>query len=91
MFISIEPGKIGGLYLEYKLPDRIWQLVKNENYSLYIQKQPGNKVENLAVDLKFKNKVKSYNPAGFFAGRQSGEEIGWKTDLRMDKGFEINF
>ncbi|MDD5071904.1 MAG: DUF4012 domain-containing protein [Patescibacteria group bacterium] len=91
MFISIEPGKIGSLYLEYKLPDNLWKLAKNGNYSLYIQKQPGNKVENLAVDLKFKNKVKSYNPAGLSVEREFDGGIRWKTDLRMDKGFEVNF
>jgi len=90
-FVSIEPGKIGSLYFEYKLPVNLEKLVENGNYSLYVQKQPGNNVENLAVDLKFKNKVKSYNPVGFSAERESDEGIRWETDLRTDKAFEVNF
>jgi len=48
-------------------------------------------LKNLAVDLKLKNKVKSYNPTGFSSERMGGDGIRWKTDLRTDKGFEINF
>lgn len=91
VFVSIEPGKIGSLDFEYKLPAGLNELAKNGNYSLYVQKQPGNKVENLTVDLKFKNKVKSYSPAGFSATRMGSEGIRWKTDLRTDKAFRVNF
>ncbi|MFA4833373.1 MAG: DUF4012 domain-containing protein [Patescibacteria group bacterium] len=91
VFVSIEPGEIGSLYFEYKLPVDLEKLVKNGNYSLFVQKQPGNNVENLAVDLKLKNKVKSYNPTGFSAARIGSNEIRWKSDLNTDKIFEINF
>ncbi|MDD5291152.1 MAG: DUF4012 domain-containing protein [Patescibacteria group bacterium] len=91
VFVSIEPGEIGSLDFEYKLPVGLEKLVKNGNYSLYVQKQPGNRVGNLAVDLKLKNKVKSYNPAGFSAARIGSNEIRWKSDFNTDKMFGVNF
>ncbi|MDD5031966.1 MAG: DUF4012 domain-containing protein [Patescibacteria group bacterium] len=91
VFISIEPGEIGSLDFTYELPAGLGESVKSGNYNLYVQKQPGNKVENLIVDLRFKNKVKSYNPVGFSAEKVGSDGIRWKTDLRTDKGFEVKF
>lgn len=86
-YLMIEPGKIGSLILEYELPKK---LVKS-NYSLYIQKQPGNNIKELTVDLNFLNNIKSYNPTGFNAERLGKNNIKWETDLMADKQFEIDF
>jgi len=88
-FVSIEPGEIGSLYFEYKLPVQIEQLVKNGNYELYIQKQPGNDINGLVVDLKLINKVKSYKPTGFYADKINSKRIRWETDLKVDKEFKV--
>ncbi|GAG11487.1 unnamed protein product, partial [marine sediment metagenome] len=91
VFISIEPSQIGSLYFEYKLPVDIYYLVSNGQYELYVQKQPGNKVEILTIDLEFINSIKSYNPIGFYANKIDSNHIRWESDLIMDRGFEVNF
>lgn len=85
-YLTIEPGKIDSLLLEYELPKT---LVKN-NYFLYVQKQPGNNIKELTIDLNFLNIIKSYGPAGFNADRSGKSSIKWETDLMSDKQFEID-
>jgi len=90
-FISVEPGKIGSLYLEYKLPADLAKSAEKGKYELYIQKQPGRKTEELTVDLKFQNELRLYSPTGFYAEKIGGDEIRWKSDLNADKMFKVNF
>ncbi len=85
-----EPGKIGNLYFEYKLPYQLNQSIKQNPYKLLIQKQPGNNINELTVDLRFINTVKSYNPTGFNVERQNSQ-IKWQTDLNIDREFRVNF
>jgi len=40
-FICIEPGEEGNLEFKYKLPDYIADSLKNDEYKLLVQKQPG--------------------------------------------------
>jgi hypothetical protein len=87
-FVSIEPGKIGNLYIEYKLPEK---LLNKGKYDLYIQKQPGRETKELTVDLKLQNEIRLYSPTGFYADKIRGDRIRWKTDLSVDKKFEIKF
>ncbi len=91
-FISIEPGKINNIYLEYKLPDNINldTIAKNE-YSLYFQKQPGAKIEELKVNLNFDSIIRSYKPVGFFVDNKEGDRIIWTADLDTDREFKIKF
>jgi len=88
-WLVIEPGEVKSLYLEYKLP--IDLIPSDGDYNLYVQKQPGNDIDSLVVDLGFKNKVKSYNPTGFFAIRETNKRVKWETDLNNDKAFKIGF
>jgi len=90
VFMAIEPGKIGNLYFEYKLPYQLNQSIKQNPYELLIQKQPGNNINELTVDLRFINTVKSYNPTGFNVERQNSQ-IKWQTDLNIDREFEVKF
>jgi len=91
-FISIEPGKINNIYLEYKLPDRIkMKAIAQKKYSLYVQKQPGLKIEELKVNLNFDNVIKSYKPVGFFVDNEKDNKITWTADLDTDREFNINF
>jgi len=87
-FISVEPGKIGQLHFNYKLP---YDLTNINQYSLYIQKQPGSRINELLVDLSFLNRVKSYSPATLSTSMISEKEVSWQTDLTTDKLFIINF
>jgi len=89
-FISIEPGNIGSLYFEYKLPPKIEEQVEQGNYNLYIQKQPGNKIDELVVDLNMNNDVKSYSPTGFYVEKIGNKRVKWETNLKTDREFKIN-
>jgi len=86
--LNIAPEEIGRLYLEYKLPDRLKSSVAADGYKLDVQRQPGTKIEELRVDLKLLNGIKSYNPVGFSASLLNSRQINWQTDLNNDKTFE---
>jgi len=87
--VSIKPGQIGRIYLEYSLPKNINNFINKGNYSLYLQKQPGNEISELNIDLSFNNNIKSYNPSGF-SSEKRGNKIKWKTDLSTDRVFQVN-
>lgn len=90
-FIDIEPGKIGSLYFEYKLPKRL-ELIRNRGgYGLYVQKQPGRNVELLNIDMNHNDDIKSYWPTGFFVKKNGERSIEWETDLFTDKEFIVTF
>lgn len=88
-FISIEPGKIGSVSLRYKLPDSLAIKSQNNEYELYIQKQPGNSVGYLSVDLKLLNSIKSYKPTGFNVYRSGSNQVKWEEDLRTDRYYKV--
>ncbi|MBU0637094.1 DUF4012 domain-containing protein, partial [Patescibacteria group bacterium] len=90
-FISIEPGKIGNLYLEYKLPDNLNKLVDSNYYKLYIQKQPGNNVNHAIIDFNFLNKIKSFNPVSLNFQKINDNKMKWEGDLSIDRSFNVNF
>jgi len=87
-YFRVNTGGIGILTFEYKLPKDIGS---NGLYDLYIQKQPGKKVESLIVDVVPGYKVKSYNPVGFSADKINNSAVRWETDLSMDKEFLISY
>ncbi len=86
-YVVIEPGKIGKLHLRYNLPNNI---INANEYSLYIQKQPGNNIGLLTVDIDLGKNINSYGPTGFFARKKSGQNVRWETDLTVDKEFFLN-
>lgn len=90
-FISIEPGKISNIYLEYKLPDDLNKVINAGNYNLYIQKQPGSDVKQLVVGLNFLNNVKSYNPVSLNFQKIDNNKMKWEGDLNIDRSFNVNF
>jgi len=88
--IVVEPGKIANVKIRYKLPQNIESLVKQGEYGLYAQKQPGNNVDVLMVDLKFGNSIKLYNPTGFNVDLISDKNVRWSTNLLTDRLFSVN-
>jgi hypothetical protein len=91
LFITVEPGKSGVVNIQYKLPDNIGKQIKLEKkYRLLMQKQPGRNTNQLLVDLKFNNRVKSYKPTGFNV-INNDQGISWNTDWETDKEFKVNF
>ena len=89
-FISIEPGKIGNIYLRYKLPNSIDLSLKKGYYTLYVQKQAGKEVGSLEVNLDFIRDINSYLPTGFYVNKNKNN-IKWESDFFRDKKFIVNF
>ena len=87
-YLTVEPGKINNITLEYKLPPSV---MLNNNYSLYIQKQPGKELNYLSVDLSFKNGIKSYSPTSLSARKVEPARLKWEGDLNIDRSFYVNF
>lgn len=87
-FISIEPHEIGVLSFEYKLPERIKEQIRRNNYNLLVQKQPG-VIHNLTLDLNFDKTIKSANPAEL-ESEFFNTSYDLETQLNQDKEFTIN-
>ncbi|MDP2736556.1 MAG: DUF4012 domain-containing protein [bacterium] len=87
-YLTVAPGKINNITLEYKLPSSI---MLNSNYGLYIQKQPGKELNYLSVDLSFKNGIKSYSPASLYMLKTGPTKLRWEGDLNIDRSFNVNF
>ena len=58
VFFEVEPQKAKTIVWKYKLPDAINAQIKNGEYSLLVQKQPGIIDFNLQLDLQFAQKIK---------------------------------
>lgn len=92
VFLSIEPKTSKYLYFEYKLPDRINNKVINDkNYDLYVQKQPGNKVNSLITEFTFLDSFKEYSSISSFIDKKSDRHIIIANDLNTDKSFWIKW
>ena len=87
-YLTVSPGKINNITVEYKLPPSV---KLNDNYGLYVQKQPGKELNYLSVDLSFKNSIKSYSPASLSMQKIGLNKIKWEGDLTIDRNFEIKF
>ncbi len=90
-FIQIDPQKKGTIGVEYKLPKRIQQDVKNGLYTLFVQKQSGVNQQKLLVNTDFKNPIASHKP---FIGSTSKLQLGaieFSSLLQTDKEFVVAF
>ncbi|NCN25341.1 hypothetical protein COT94_01305 [Candidatus Falkowbacteria bacterium CG10_big_fil_rev_8_21_14_0_10_37_14] len=89
-FIQIEPGKIGDLSFEYKLPYSVYIRLLNKGYSLLLQKQPGKTVDDLRIDLSFKKPINGHEPANLSAVKQ-GSRVYWRGYQEGDQFYEVTF
>jgi len=89
-FVEIEPGKIGGLSFDYKLPYTLYDSYKNGNYELLFQKQPGTRISQINLDFQFKKSIKDYEPAIFYS-YISGNRFVYKSDFLSDKNISLKF
>lgn len=90
VFISIEPGAKKSFILEYALSNQIADKISHGNsYSLYVQKQPGNKIRELALNLDFIKDIRTYGLNGPCAG--NGRQVKLTTDLNKDKELKVEF
>jgi len=90
-FVSIEPGKSDTITFEYRLPQAITNQIEAGNYSLYLQKQPGNNIQEMDVALRFNNKIKGrtdnfVTSTQYSAGLLSGQDV-----FEADRFINLNF
>jgi len=90
IFTSIEPGKTKTLSFSYLLPEKISEQLRNNNYSLLIQKQAGTILPGLTLDLNFGKTIKTATPA---EEQKEWGDVNYKyqSDLGEDREFVINF
>lgn len=88
-FTIIEPGKTKELVWQFYLAPQIVEQIKNNSYNLLVQKQSGTIAHALTLDLNFGKDIASAAPNEIQAdiGNQS---YNLKTDLRVDREFEVN-
>lgn len=86
--LYVRLGKSTTLEVSYKLPASLDREFSKGDYQLYVQKQPGNRVNSLKVDVMAPTAIKSYNPAG---AKIEGNNIIWTSGLEADKELEFNF
>jgi hypothetical protein len=89
-FMIIEPGESKTMVLEYKLPDYINDLYKNDSYTLLIQKQPGLSGHDLAIDLNFGKMISAYS-SSILPEYFRGKTLEFKDDLTVDRFYKIKF
>jgi hypothetical protein len=87
--LQVPLGHIVNLEISYKLPGYLNDQFSQGSYQLLVQKQPGNTVNSLKVDVMAPDEIKSYNP--LYGGKVVGNDIIWNSGLDSDKIFEINF
>jgi len=88
MLVEVSPGEISRISLEYKLPQNIKKMIQEGIFTLAIQKQPGSNIKKLTVDFDPLNRIKSYEPTGFYVNFDN-DKIKWETSLDRDKKFNI--
>lgn len=57
-FFTVEPQKSGEIILEYRLPNKIFEQVKDGSYNLYWQRQSGSRIESAYASLPGRVKQK---------------------------------
>jgi hypothetical protein len=86
--LNVRLGKSTTLHLTYKLPADLAEQFRAGNYQLNLQKQPGNMVQSVKVDVTAPTAIKSYSPLN--SVKVTGNNIVWNSDLLTDKEFFIN-
>lgn len=89
-FIEVEPGKMGDLFFEYKLPYNLYALYKKGEYSLLLQKQPGSRLETVNFDWQFDRPVSNFEPAMLYTYSDSGR-FRYQGEWLTDKFFTLKF
>jgi len=87
---SIEPKDTEQTIIEYTLPARIGDQIRQGHYSLMVQKQPGTIDEQLHVHIKFPKNINAISPKEL--GRiEKDKEVDFTTDLVYDREFTVTF
>jgi hypothetical protein len=89
-FISIEPGKTGELAWQFYLSPTVAASIKNNAYSLLVQKQLGTLAHRLTLDLNFGKNISSATP-GEEQQHIGDQKYTYQTDLTVDRDFYLQF
>lgn len=91
-FTVVEPFQNQKIRLQYRLPNRLEKKILREGrYSLFVQRQPGS-ATHLTATYFFRKPITAFTKGGFFttpAG--SSEGVTFRSDLRVDRDFFIQF
>lgn len=89
-FIPIEPQKEGVIELEYRLPEKITEKVRNDNeYFLLAQKQSGAKGYGLHVTFDVGEKIDWRTPYLDISDLDGDNKVVFDTDLLVDRDFYV--
>ncbi len=93
VYFKVKAGRSGSLYFEYKLPTELSEYIKDNQYELFCQKQPGSNIDNLELDFELLKEVKSYSSRDIesTAEKFTPYKVKWNTDFNTDKEFNIKF
>ncbi|MDO9509869.1 MAG: hypothetical protein Q7J14_01110, partial [Candidatus Magasanikbacteria bacterium] len=87
-FIAIEPGKSGELTFEFYLSPKVVTSIKENKYSLLIQKQIGTEDHKLTLDLDFDKNINKAFP-GEDVKNYGDTKFTYNGDLRLDQSFQV--
>lgn len=89
-FIAIEPQEEGTLHLQYRLPEKLKQQVREGFYTLRVQKQPGTAGHSLTFSLDIGAHIERVRPLDVLDKRDNNN-VRFVTDLSVDREFVIDF
>ncbi|MFH0819213.1 MAG: DUF4012 domain-containing protein [Patescibacteria group bacterium] len=87
-FIAIEPKAQEQIVLTYKLPLEIKNLISNNEYQLYIQKQAGTLNHGLTINFDIGQSIKEISALDLNA-EMDNNKVQLSGDLRTDKSIKI--
>lgn len=85
-FWSIEPGNSRQVSVNYELPPSLDQrLTDDKVYTLYVQRQPGSRIESLNVSIEPVKQIISSSPIS----EKGGQGAYWSNKLESSQSFQI--
>ncbi|MBI4239881.1 DUF4012 domain-containing protein [Candidatus Uhrbacteria bacterium] len=90
-FIVVEPKRTKKFTLEYRLPKRIGDQVKDGLYTLFVQKQSGVSNQQFTGHFFFQKPLVSYNQGTFTVNKTGEKTLDLNGDLRFDRSIQIQF
>ncbi len=88
-FWSIEPGKSAELNLSYYLPSKLAENLQTNNvYTLYVQRQPGSRIDGLKVSINPGKEIQSISPQAL-NGIIDQNTANWAINLENNQALQI--
>jgi len=88
-FWSIEPGKNGEINLSYQLPAQLYEnLNTNKVYTLFVQRQPGSRVESLNINLESGKEIIKASPQNL-EGEIKKNSAYWTIKLEKNQALQL--